>query len=343
MRHGSALLQAIYSVPSALYYGVQKSRELAYRGGIFKGSRAPVPVLSVGNILMGGSGKTPFAIFLARAAMRLGARPAIVSRGYKGTSRAPFLVVGDGRSPHPLVSPAVAGDEPWLMAWKLPDVPVLVGRKRIHPSTVAAEQFGCDLVILDDGFQHLELHRDLDIVLVDGSEDRMFPRGRLREPISALKRADLVCFRGPGEIPGWRSLTAKPVFRYRVVPTGLRVGGEAASIQHPDIYASREVVLVSGIANPDRFRKTAETLQWHVKDHLIFPDHHAFSESDLALIREDSPDTPKVFTEKDWVKLPDWFRRNPDVAALEVSVVMDDEAPFLQWISAHASGREGGR
>ncbi len=343
MRHVPSLLDAVYSLPAALYYGVQKSRELAYRAEIFKGVRAPVPVVSVGNILMGGSGKTPFAIFLAGAAVRNGRRPAIVSRGYKGTNRAPFLVVGDGSSTHPLVSPEVSGDEPWLMAWKLPGIPVLVGRKRVHPATAAAEQFGCDMVILDDGFQHMQLHRDLDIVLVDGSEDYMFPRGRLREPVSALRRADTVCYGGPGDVPGWRSIAEKPVFRYRVQPARLRVGGEVSSIRDPDALAAREVVLVSGIANPHRFRKTAEALQWRVKDHLIFPDHHTFSERELVLLRRDWPDVPKIFTEKDWVKLPASFRQEPYVAALEVAVVMDDEERFLHCVCTHVAGWEAGQ
>ncbi len=342
MQRFPALLNLVYSLPSALYYGVQKSRELAYRAGIFHGARAPVPVVSVGNILMGGSGKTPFTIFLAELALRNGMRPAIVSRGYKGTYRAAFLAVGDGRSPYPLVDPTMAGDEPWLMAWRLPRVPVLVGRKRIEPATAAAQHFGCDMVILDDGFQHLGLHRDLDIVLLDGSEDHMFPRGRLREPVSALRRADLICFSGFGDLPGRRYIGDKPVFRYRIQAVRLRIGGESPTICDPCVFASREVVLVSGIANPHRFRRTAEELQWRVREHLIFPDHHAFSEQDLALIRENSRDTRIVFTEKDWVKLPGWFKKEPDVAALGVSAVVDDEELFLSFVSARVSGWEGG-
>ena len=169
--------------------------------GVLSQRKASVPVISVGNLLLGGTGKTPFVIFLAGMLGNRRLKPTVVSRGYTGTSRAPYLVVGDGSSGEPLVGPDACGDEPYLIAKRLPDVPVIVGRKRICPVRAAHELFGCNVVVLDDGFQHLPLKRDADIVLMNGSEDHMFPWGRLREPLSALRRADIVMLMAGGTIP----------------------------------------------------------------------------------------------------------------------------------------------
>ena len=191
--------------------------------GFLSQRKAPVPVISVGNLLLGGAGKTPFVIFLAGMLKNRGLKPAVVSRGYRGTSRAPYLVVGDGSSGEPLVGPDVCGDEPYLIAKRLPDVPVIVGRKRIYPVRAAHELFGCNVVVLDDGFQHLPLKRDADIVLLNGSEDHMFPWGRLREPLSALRRADIVMLMARGTIPASAvDYVRGPVFNCHA--TSLRLG-----------------------------------------------------------------------------------------------------------------------
>ena len=194
----TALAKGFLSIPASMYYAVQKGHESAYLSGLLKAQKAPIPVISVGNLLLGGSGKTPFAIYLADLFYKHGLRPAIVSRGYKGSYQEDYLVVGDGGAEGPLAEPTECGDEPYLISSRLPHVPVIVGRKRIHPVVAAHKLFGSDVAILDDGFQHLGLARNADIVLINGSEDAMFPLGRLREPISALKRANLVVIVGHG-------------------------------------------------------------------------------------------------------------------------------------------------
>jgi tetraacyldisaccharide 4'-kinase len=329
MSSGLSPVNAVLSFPAAGYYAVQKVREKAYGWGVLSQRKASVPVISVGNLLLGGTGKTPFVIFLARMLKNRGLKPAVVSRGYRGTSRAPYLVVGDGSSGEPLVVPDVCGDEPYLIAKRLPDVPVIVGRKRIHPVRAAHELFGCNVVVLDDGFQHLTLKRDADIVLLNGSEDHMFPWGRLREPLSALRRADIVMLLAGGTIPiSAVNYVRGPIFNCHPLPSGLASGAGLQSLVPSDVLSGREVILASGIANPDRFRGTAEKLGWVVVDHYSFPDHHRFTDKELQSILDRAAGIPMVVTEKDWVKLPAWFKEMDQVVALRIEMVLDDDEAF---------------
>jgi len=290
-----------------------------------------MPVVSVGNLVMGGSGKTPFTIYLAELLLERGFKPAVVSRGYRGTNRERFLVVGDGSSGEPLVGPSKSGDEPFLMAKRLPNVPVLIGRRRIDAIEAAKRLFACNIAVLDDGFQHLSLQRDADIALLNGTEDSMFPLGSLREPISALNRADIVVLMGSSEMTKYSALhyaDTSSVFRCHLLPISLGKNIRKQAHLSPSEYAGREVVLVSGIANPGRFRATAEDLDWQVVDQLIYPDHYVFSDAELREILVQYHDIPIVVTEKDWVKLPEWFKNESQVLVLRIHVVIEDEEAF---------------
>jgi tetraacyldisaccharide 4'-kinase len=329
MSSGFSPVNAVLSFPAAGYYAVQKVREKAYGWGVLSQRKAPVPVISVGNLLLGGTGKTPFVIFLAGLLKNRKLKPAVVSRGYRGTSRAPYLVVGDGSSGEPLAGPDACGDEPYLIAKRLPDVPVIVGRKRIYPVRAAHELFGCNVVVLDDGFQHLPLKRDADIVLLNGSEDHMFPWGRLREPLSALRRADIVMLTAEGTIPASAvDYVRGPMFNCRLVPSGLASGANLQSYAAADTLSKRDVILASGIANPERFRDSAEKLGWIIVDHYSFPDHHRFTDKELQSILDRAAELSVVVTEKDWVKLPAWFKEMDRVAALRIEMILDDEEAF---------------
>jgi tetraacyldisaccharide 4'-kinase len=291
-----------------------------------------MPVISVGNVLMGGSGKTPFVIFLAELMLKKGIKPAVISRGYRGRSRATVLVVGEGRSRPPRVGPEESGDEPYLIADRLPDVPVLTGTRRILPIEVSRRLFQCNLAILDDGFQHLQLRRDVDIVLLNGFEDAMFPVGSLREPPSAIRRSNTVVLTGKDSTPPASCepfLKDKPLFRCRTVPVALfRADGSDS----PDRISGKSVVLVSGIAHPERFRRTAEEVGLNVTGHLIFPDHHHFSDKELRSALQEAGQMPLLFTEKDWVKLPLWCKQSPNAAALRIGLAMDNESEFLEHV-----------
>jgi len=331
MNFASLPLNALLSIPAAGYHAVQKLRESAYHWGLIARRKAPVRVISVGNLVLGGSGKTPFVIYLAEMLRFRGWKPAVVSRGYRGANRLPFLVVGDGSNREPVVDPSVCGDEPFLIAQRLPKTPVIIGRRRIDPVLASVERFGSSIIVLDDGFQHLPLYRDVDIVLLTGAEDRMFPLGYLREPLSALRRAQIVVLVGsetnmvPQAIP---YLVGLPVFHSRVGPSALQMGPDPNHTVRPDSLAGNRVMLVSAIARPERFRHTAETLGWRVIDHLIFPDHHSFSDNELRQVLTRAATATVIFTEKDWVKLPVWFKENEQVGTLRIEMVVEQQEVF---------------
>lgn len=243
------------------------------------------------------------------------------------------MVAGDGTS-LPVIDPSVSGDEPYLMATRLPDVPVLVARRRMEGVQAAKRLFAIDVAVLDDGFQHLELKRDVDIVLLNGYEDRMFPLGCLREPFSALMRAHIIVMSSPETaIPAAvrRYIRDKPVCNCRQVATGL-VTGLASATSATDRYAGREVLLASAIANPDRFRSIAAQLGWKPVEHLVFQDHHKFTDEELKRMLDRARGIPLIVTEKDWVKLPAWFREKDQVAALRIDVTLEDEAAFIEAV-----------
>jgi tetraacyldisaccharide 4'-kinase len=338
MSSDGSLLRAMLALPAAGYHAVQRIRAKAFECGLLKARSAPVPVISVGNLLMGGSGKTPFVIALARMLQGRSMKPAVVSRGYRGTNRKEFLVVGDGSGGPPLVDPSVCGDEPYLIADRLPNTPVLIGRRRLHPACAASEMFGCDVIVLDDGFQHLPLKRDVDIVLVNGSEDSMFPLGRLREPISALARSDIVVLVGIDSIPLALSghIADSPVFRCSAVPVEF-VKADCSKLDLTS-YVGLRVALVSAVANPERFARTVETLGCSIQEHVVFPDHHTLDDREIEGILERVGNIPIIVTEKDWVKLPEWFKNRDGVVALRIEMVLEDQERFLGCLRSLVAG-----
>lgn len=326
---------ALTSPAAGIYFLVQRTRELAYELGLLRPLQSPIPVISVGNILMGGSGKTPFTIFLAEGLAKKGFKPAVVTRGYKGTYQSPFLVVRDAIR---LVTHdwRECGDEPYLMALKLDGIPVLAARRRVKGIQVAAARFLCDCATLDDGFQHLQCARNLDIVLLTGLEDRMFPLGLLREPLSALGRANLFVLTGKAD-PGRELsplLQGRPLFRAWTEPLEVITGEGPLPVS---ALRGESVTLVSGIANPDRFARTVASLGASVKHHLIFPDHHPISAADIREVLATRRDGWVLCTEKDWIKLPNGFRNGKRTAALRIGVRLEQEEAF--WPIALAACR----
>ena len=189
---------------SVLYGGLTHLRRRLYTRGRLKSHRLPCPVISVGNLTLGGTGKTPLVIHLAEKIQGMGYRPVILSRGYKGLAEKGGAVVSDGRNL--LCDARQAGDEPYLMAILLPTVPVVVGRHRYRAGMDAIRRFQPDIILLDDGFQHLQLKRDLNLLLLDAQNPfgnrYLFPRGTLREPEVSLLGADAVVLTRSGPARG---------------------------------------------------------------------------------------------------------------------------------------------
>ena len=261
--------------------------------------RAAVPVVSVGNLTLGGTGKTPCVEWLARYFRTREVRVALLSRGYGSSG---------GRN-----------DEAMVLEENLPDVPHLQGADRAALAAVAVEELEAELLVLDDGFQHRRLHRDLDVVLIDATcpptRDYLFPRGTLREPASSLRRAGAIVLTRcdqvpPAEVDALRAWLAErwpqiPVATTCHRPTEL-VGIDGASAPVESL-AGAVVGGFCGIGNPMGFRRTLESLGATIADFHAFPDHHAYTRNDVEALTRWAETRPKdaaiATTQKDWVKL----------------------------------------
>lgn len=297
-------------LPAALFGAAARARCALYDRRLLPIAELDVPVVSVGNLTAGGTGKTPMVAWIVRALAGRGWRPGILSRGY-GRTRDRSRDEGEARS---------LNDEGRLLARLLPEVPHVQDKNRVRGAWQLARQ-GVDAVVVDDGFQHRRLHRDLDVVLVDamrpwglaappdGSEPvRAFlPRGLLREPPAALARADAIVITradtvSEAELARLSGLVeelapGRPIALARHAPAGLRdAAGADVGLA---FLEGREVDLVSGVGNPEAFEATVSTLGATVREHRAFPDHHDYGPEDLAGFGQ----RPVVTTGKDAVKL----------------------------------------
>ena len=274
--------------------------------------RLDVPVISVGNLTVGGTGKTPFVVALVQRLVAMGRNPAVVARGYKS----------DGGG---------ANDEERLIRSLCPEVAYVADPDRIEGAELACRRFGADVVVLDDGFQHRRLGRSLDIVLIDGTcpfgYEYLLPRGLLREPVESLRRADVVVMTRCDQV----STSTRDNVDRRL----RAVAGAATLIQcihgvsgierldgtrHPDALEGRRVVLFSGIARPDAFLTTVRSLGAEVVGQRWWPDHHRYRAADVDSLQKSGRFPPHdllLTTEKDAVKLAEL----PDIDAKRIHVV----------------------
>jgi tetraacyldisaccharide 4'-kinase len=285
------------------------------------------PVISVGNLAVGGSGKTPIVATLARLLLELGERPAILSRGYaRRRSSDGVVVVSDGS--RVLASVEYSGDEPQMLARALPMVPVLVCPDRHLSGRMAERQLNCTVMVLDDGFQHLSLGREVDLLVLSASDldDAVLPSGRLREPLVAACSADGLLVPGSDEDVARVSATfdRMPIFRVSNQYHGLKGLGAP-------LPAGHRVVAVAGIARPERFFTALQEQGYELLRALPFPDHHWFAATDLDRIRAAVRDTGAdlvVTTEKDAVRMtPD-----PGWAVLPVTAAIEPVDRFTTWL-----------
>jgi tetraacyldisaccharide 4'-kinase len=313
-------------VPAAIFGAAATLRRSLYDAGVLPVHRLGIPVVCVGNLSTGGTGKTPMCALVADRLARRGLLPGILSRGY-GTSHGP-------------------NDEALLLARLLPGVPHVQDRDRVAGGRRLVER-GCGSIVLDDGFQHRRLHRDLDLVLVDatrpwglpapsagGSAVRaLLPRGLLREPPSSLARADAVVLTRASQASAQdlerleheieRFAPGKPVLRADHRPARLR--DESGNVHELASLSGREVDLASGIGNPESFERSVRSLGAHVRTHRVFPDHHAFLPGDLADLGTER--RALVVTAKDAVKLTGGGAR---FLALEIEVVLTSGEAVLE-------------
>jgi len=312
--------------PAALAYGAGMAfRNALYDGGLLTAERIPARVVSVGNLVVGGTGKTPTALWLAHELSARGRRVGIVARGYRKT-RPGVVVVGERGVP--LVSPDEGGDEAVLLASRFAG-PVVVGERRAEAAALACARFGLDTIVLDDGFQHRALARDADLVLLPPDEPapRLLPAGPAREPLRALARARAVLVVGDTTAPLPPLPAGLRCFRGRLEPTAL-VGplGEQEPLA---TLAGRRVRPVTGIARPERLLAVLERLGAEPAAPLVWPDHHRYDAADAARIA--ASDDLVVTTEKDLVKLAAWPAL-AGIRALQVALRVDDGAALVELL-----------
>jgi tetraacyldisaccharide 4'-kinase len=336
------------AVCSLLYSAGVRMNRLAWR---FR-NRQTLPgfTVSVGNLTAGGTGKTPATCMLAEWARDEGFRVAVLSRGYRGSHEKGVLEVSDGKTIK--TGPEEAGDEPCLMARRLKGVPVVVCRNRYDAGMLAHKQHGSDFFILDDGFQHLALERDLDLVLVDGTgpfgNGFLLPWGPLREPEGFLKRAHAFvltrCARdGEAEVTEdmlERDFPGKPIFRSDHVP-GKLIFPNMDRDEEPGFLRGKRVAAFAGIARPELFQETLKGVGAEVVYFKGFKDHHPFTQSEIKDLatRVESADC-LVTTEKDWVRIGPMAGSVPELGYVTVEFELSDREAFFEMVKEKA--REAG-
>ncbi len=339
---------------SPFYSMLMHLREICYRKGVFSSYRCPVPVISIGNLTLGGSGKTPMVEHVAGLLLKSGLQPAVVSRGYGGGAGNAVNLVSDGRDI--LLDAAAAGDEPRLLAEKLPGVFVLTGSVRKLPMQKAV-QMGAQVIILDDGFQHLRVERDLNVVLFNtdflAGNSRVFPGGHLREPVACLKRANAFMMTGVHEDNRGRAesfaelLTSrfpgKKVYysRYGVLDLMNVESGEAV---HPEALTALRCVGACGIARPASFSDSLAGVGMRPVEMLAFADHVVYTTGRISQIEkavQRSGAELLIVTEKDAVKLRGLKLPVP-VYALRMAAEPDDvfDTLVLDCVRQYGEQRE---
>jgi tetraacyldisaccharide 4'-kinase len=329
----------LLNLASTLYSRVVTTRRRWYAGDPARQRRLSRPVISVGNLRVGGAGKTPVVAWIARELARRGERPAILSRGYarRVSSRTP-TIVSDGFSIR--AGFETAGDEALMLARALPTIPVVVCASRYEAGLVAEGQLNATVHLLDDGFQHLQLARTVDVLVVDEGDlaDRPLPAGRLREPIASARHANgfLTVARGPALDRLRSALGVRDGFemtrRLAAIPRPLHAGGE--------VDATEPVMAVAGVARPERFFDDLASAGWRVAHTVAFRDHHAFTPDDIARIEAAARAAgvrTVLTTEKDAARMDGLDLHDLVVAA--VPLMVDIDTRFMDWLVSRLGTR----
>jgi len=309
---------------SPLYSLLMTTRIKLYQVNFFKRYSLPVPVISIGNLTAGGSGKTPVVGYLAQLLKNQGYLPAIISRGYGGTADKKSNIVSDGVEV--FLSPEEAGDEPFMLAKTLKGIPVLTGKSRIHPCRDAIKFHRADVLLLDDGFQHISINRNIDLVLFNATtlagNSRVFPGGVLREPVKALTRCDAFMLTGVDEDNGERAnkfatllknkFPQKPLFFSHIYKYEIWSADEKRTITNPSLIGL--VLPFCAIANPVRFQNSIKQAGINSLQPTSFRDHKKYSQrsmDDLCNHAVASHACALLTTEKDFVKINNFKRTLP--------------------------------
>ena len=308
------ILRIVLFVPSIIILLIYYFRVLIYKCRIVRPKKLNAKVISVGNITLGGTGKTPFVLYLASELKKTGENIAILTRGYKRESKKQLDLLGEKSN----LSWKEAGDEPYLLAQELLSVPVIVNKNRFKAGTLALRKYRSEIFLLDDGFQHWKLARDLDIVIIDSFNpfggEKLFPAGYLREPVSSLKRADILVLNKSDCAINKKNIL-NVLNRYNPCALVVESVYQVVSINNLLDNSSMEIESVkgkkalafSGIANHISFEKSLEGIGIKKLKHLKFPDHYPYQENDLEKIENEAISLGADFiltTEKDMIRIP---------------------------------------
>ncbi|MBI5181488.1 MAG: tetraacyldisaccharide 4'-kinase [Nitrospirae bacterium] len=334
---------------SFLYGIILRIRSLFYSTGIIKKRQLSARVISIGNITAGGTGKTPMVIAIAEVLAKNRKKAAVLSRGYRSKEEGNLRIVSDGKEIK--LDPESAGDEPYLIAERLKNVPVLICPDRYKSGRHAVESLGADTIILDDGFQNLGLKKDVNILLIDAmnpfGNNHLLPRGVLREPLSAVKRADAVvitradfCENINGIIKQIKAYNDHAsIFKAIYRPSGLKniIKGK---LVNADELKNKTVTIFSGIANPLSFHYLIKKTGARIANEFIFNDHHAYTKEDIDKINppfsgarsrgikgdkgraSDKKADLIITTEKDAVKIRGLIAEDLNIWALRADMVI---------------------
>jgi tetraacyldisaccharide 4'-kinase len=320
------------TVLGVVYGGVARFRRSWYDRRPASRIRLSRPVVSVGNLVTGGSGKTPVVAAVAAVLSRLGHRPAILSRGYGRSRLAPgIVVVTEGTGP--LVPVEQSGDEPQMLARDIRGVPIVVAADRARAGQTAIDRFDSTVLILDDGFQHLRLERKIDLLVLSSADltEKLLPSGRLREPVSAASAADVVLAYGSAADAEQLAGRVGVEQSFCVTPRYLPL-----LAMHGVLPADKRVVAVAGIARPQRFFDALRKQGYDVAGEFAFPDHHWFSAADVREIEAKARErgaSAVVTTAKDAMRL-ERYRNGLTApwAILPLSVFVEPSAEFEAWL-----------
>ena len=314
-------------------------RAAAYRRGWLKTRRLTRPVISVGNLTTGGTGKTPLVAYLAETLLKQGWKPAILTRGYGRRSGSDLLCIAPG--PERTANPREVGDEPALLARQFPQVPIVVCADRYRAGREAEDRFNLDVHILDDGFQHLALARDLDIVTLDTTQElsdwALLPAGPLREPLSALERAHVVVLTRARLGDAW---TLEGEIRRRnsqamLIPSVTELCGMLNLVTSEryaaEAWRGKKVFAFAGIGNPRAFFANLETWGLSLAGQAVFRDHHVYGPREISRLCTRglaAGAEALVTTQKDTMNFPAPWKADIPVLACVTRIKLRDEESF---------------
>lgn len=338
----------ILSAASILYgWGVTRKYRL-FQQHLEKQIHVDAAVISLGNITVGGTGKTPMACFIARRLQQCGYRTVLLNRGYCSKVENDTTVMSDGS--HVFLTAADGGDEAYLMARSLPGIPIIVGRKRVCSAQRAVTDFQAQVILLDDGFQHWQLARDLDIVLIDAANPfgngRVLPRGILREPLVQLNRAGLCIITKADQCCHRDMVTLyDTIRRYNPqvpIAEAVHQAKWCISFHHWNamnwnaksekcLPKGTSVIAVSALGNPASFEHTVTVVGYHMVNSIRYDDHHQYTDADMdtMAMQAAQADAVLITTEKDAVKLPAAYIEKKNipfyVLGIEIEIIKGNE------------------